>query len=147
MNPERGATARAIPGLRRSAARCRPVSLSPAIRYIRSVLRLLLLLLLSVLLTSADRDVSTSLAERAAQWSEAAGGDCCPPKAEPAEEAEDCCDDDFGMCCIGGVAILPSAPLLILQVQVAVLTGVKPLHPELLHPRANGPPLFRPPIA
>ncbi len=100
-----------------------------------------------MLLTEADSDVGTSLAERAAKWSEAAGGDCCPPKAEQPDEAEDCCDDDFGMCCIGGVAILPSASLLAGQAQVVVLTEVKPLHPELLPPRANGPPLFRPPIA
>ncbi|MDG1480214.1 MAG: hypothetical protein P8R54_11520 [Myxococcota bacterium] len=114
------------------------------------MIRFLLLLLSSVLLTKADRDVGVALVERVAQWSEASGGDCCPAsaaQAEDAEDAEDCCDDDFGMCSIGGVAILPPVLLLVQEVRVVVLAEEKLLPLELLHPRANGPPLFRPPIS
>ena len=111
------------------------------------MLRFLLLLLISVLLTEADHSVGVVLVERVAQWSKASGGDCCPAPVDRSEDLEDCCDDDFGMCSIGGVAILPSVSLLAQQVQVVVLVEEGTLPPELLQPRANGPPLFRPPIS
>lgn len=135
-----------MPWARRSGASAL-VSLFAVIRYIRSVLRFLLFLLLSMLLTGADRDVGEVLVEQVAQWREASGGDCCPASSDQSEDAEDCCDDDFGMCSIVSVAVLPPASRLAQQVRVVLLAEERLSPPGLLHPRATGPPRFRPPIA